>query len=534
MRVSPARPVRVALVGFEDQDNLGLRYLSSRLRLEGHRTCIVKVSEGPGPVLDAIQELDPDVAGFSLIFQYLVPQFAELLTSLRAEGVSAHFTMGGHYASFESEALLAAIPELDSVVRFEGEDTLLELAERIAYGTEWKDVQGIAFRNGGGVTVAPARHGREDLDELPWPDRDDIDYHQQSLPMASIIGGRGCPYRCSFCSIITFYEGNLTRGRRRRDPKLVVDEIEYLRRERGVHILLWQDDDFLASGSRGIEWAHAIGRECIKRGLHHDLRWKISCRSDEVRLDTLQPLVEAGLSHVYLGVESGDPDNLKNMNKLETAEDHLQAGEVLRQLGLSFDFGFMLLEPWSTFGTLRNNIAFLRQFAGDGAAVIGFVRMLPYVGTAVHQRLIDEGRLSAHDIDADYDFLDPRLDAFYDWMLTTFHERNHSPSGTFLLLRLLLFETHLDMPDQPVDAYLRDHVRGLTAVSNRITLDTLESAAEYLESLEVAPEDDPVLESLRQHAVAQDHQLRRDLMAFLSAYPGAMERVHLGGGSSSK
>jgi len=520
-------PARVTLVGFEDQDNLGLRYLSSRLRERGHRTRIVTVTSGPGPVLDAIRDFNPHIVGFSLIFQYLVPQFGELLANLRDAGVTAHFIMGGHYASFEPQALLAAIPGLDSVARFEGEDTLLELAERISSAMEWRDVTGIAYRSSRGVTLNPIRTGRTNLDELPWPDRDDIDYTDQELPMVSIIGGRGCPWKCTFCSIITFYEGNGTRGRRRRDPKRIVDEIEYLHKERGARILLWQDDDFLASGSRGIEWAHAIGRECIARGLHHNMRWKISCRSDEVRIDSLLPLVDAGLAHVYLGVESGDPDNLKNMNKLETAQDHLLAGEVLRQLGLSFDFGFMLLEPWSTFTTLRNNITFLRQFAGDGAAVVGFVRLLPYVGTAVHARLISEGRLSPNDIDADYDFLDPRLDAFYNWMLTAFHERNHSPTGTLLLLRLLLFETHLNLPDVPVDPILRERVKDLTAVSNQVVLDTLESAAEYLESLDAPNEDDPVLATLHQHAVNQDHQLRHDLMSLLSVYPGAMQRVHL-------
>lgn len=525
---SATRPAGVALVGFEDQDNLGLRYLSSRLRQAGHTTRIVTVSQDPACVLGAIRGMDPDIVGFSLIFQYLVPRFAELLGFLRREGVEAHFTMGGHYASFEPEDLLEAIPELDSVVRFEGEDTLLEMAACMADGREWRDVPGIAYRNGPGASLTPVRPGRKDLDELPWPDRDDIDYAGQRLPMASIIGGRGCPYQCSFCSIITFYEGNQTRGRRRRDPKRIVDEIEYLHKERGVRILLWQDDDFLASGSRGVDWAHAIGRECIRRGLHHRLRWKISCRSDEVRMETLQPLVEAGLAHVYLGVESGDPDNLKHMHKLETAQDHLQAGEVLRRLGLSFDFGFMLLEPWSSFDTLRNNLAFLHRFAGDGTAVIGFVRMLPYVGTAVHQQLVAEGRLNPHDLNADYCFLDPRLDTYYNWTLDTFHERNHSPSGTFLLLRLLLFETNLDMPDRPVDPSLRDHVRALTAVSNQVTLDTLEYAADYLESQDGRVDGgDPVLESLRQHGITQDQQLRRDLFTLLNTYPGALDRVQL-------
>src|SRR4030095_1335541 len=241
-----SKKARVVLVGFEDQDNLGLRYLSSRLKQEGHETRIVHITGKPDPVLDAVRELNPEIVGFSLIFQFLVPQFATLLAQLRDFGVTSHFTMGGHFASFESEILLRTIPELDSVVRFEGEDTLLELAERLSNGLDWQDIKGIALRGAHGVVLTEGRIGRSNLDELPWPDRDDIDYSGTELPIASLIGARGCPWRCSFCSIITFYEGNGTKGRRRRDPICIVDEIEYLHRERGVKIILWQDDDFLA------------------------------------------------------------------------------------------------------------------------------------------------------------------------------------------------------------------------------------------------------------------------------------------------
>ncbi len=91
------------------------------------------------------------------------------------------------------------------------------------------------------------------------------------LATASMIGARGCPWRCSFCSIITFYEGNGTKGRRRRDPVCIVDELEYLHRERGVKIILWQDDDFLAGGKAAIRWAHSIADECIRRGSRQGL-----------------------------------------------------------------------------------------------------------------------------------------------------------------------------------------------------------------------------------------------------------------------
>jgi anaerobic magnesium-protoporphyrin IX monomethyl ester cyclase len=528
MRSSAAavQSAQVVLVGYEDQDNLGLRYLSSCLRQAGHRTRIITIADGYDPVVRAIGALRPQVVGFSLIFQYLVPQFAALLARLRADGVDAHFTMGGHYASFEPEALLAAIPELDSVVRFEGEDTLVELTERILAGESWSDVLGIARREAAGIVLNATRPGRKDLDELPWPDRDDIPYQQQQLPVASMIGGRGCPWVCSFCSIITFYEGNGTRGRRRRDPARIVDEIEYLHRERGVQVILWQDDDFLAGGRAGIAWAHAIAAECIRRGLS-DVRWKISCRSDEISRESIGPLVDAGLTHVYMGVESGDADNLINLNKRLKPDVHLRAGEVLRHFGLSFDFGFMLLEPWSTFATVRNNLRFLHDFAGDGATPIGFCRTLPYAGTPLKDRLQAEGRLDRRDVNADYRFLDPRLDVFYDWLLRTFGERNSSAAGTANLLRLLLFEAHLHAAARPADATFRARAQQLTAVANRIVLDTIETAVDDLERQEESVSDSTTLATLTALHAAEDARLQSDVARLARGRPDLQQRLHL-------
>jgi radical SAM superfamily enzyme YgiQ (UPF0313 family) len=523
---APAVTARVVLVGYEDQDNLGVRYISSRLRQAGHESRIAAFSTNPCQVLATIREFRPDVVGFSLIFQYLVPDFADLLARLRAEGVTAHFTIGGHYASFEAEALLAAIPELDSVVRFEGEDTMVELAERITGGECWDDVLGIAHRGPSGVVLNAIRPGRSNLDELPWPDRDDIPYEAQRMPVASMIGGRGCPWVCSFCSIATFYAGNGTKGRRRRDPGRIVDEIEDLHRTRGVQVILWQDDDFLAGGRAGVAWAHAIAAECLQRGLG-GMRWKISCRSDEISEATVAPLVAAGLTHVYLGVESGDPDNLANLNKRLKPEVHLNAGDVLRRVGVSFDFGFMLLEPWSTFATVRNNLRFLREFAADGATPVSFCRTLPYAGTPLRARLQSEGRLSSVDINADYRFLDPRLDEFYDWLLRTFGERNSSAAGMANLLRLLLFEAHLDGCGRSRDDDFFARARKVTAVANRVMLDTVEAALDEFESSDAAEPDATLLATLTALHRAEDTRLQRDVALLARVRPDIEERLHL-------
>ena len=182
---------RVALVGFEDQDNLGLRYLSSTLHSRGHDTRIIQLGSSTCEVARQVCAYRPDIVGFSLIFQYLLPAFADLVDGLRRDGMTAHFTIGGHYPSFEPTHTLRAIAGLDSVVRFEGEDTLAELTEAVLANGRWQDVPGIAWRDGEIVRTSPERIGRADLDEFAWPDRDDIRYERQRIPTASILGGRG-------------------------------------------------------------------------------------------------------------------------------------------------------------------------------------------------------------------------------------------------------------------------------------------------------------------------------------------------------
>jgi radical SAM superfamily enzyme YgiQ (UPF0313 family) len=514
-----SRPGRVLLVGFQDQDNLGLRYLASSLRSAGHDVHIESFGIETGPLISMAQQWVPDIVGFSMIFQFMAPDFAQVISALRAAGVSAHFTMGGHYASFAPETLLHLIPELDSVVRFEGERTFVELTRSIISGWQWHDICGIAWRDSNGVHTNLLREDPVDLDSLPWPERADIAYDQQELPTASILASRGCPYKCSFCSIITFYEGNGTRGRRRRDPIQVVNEMEYLVRERSVRLILFQDDDFLAGGRDAREWAQTIAREVIRRRLPDQMRFKFSCRSDEVREDTLTPLIEAGLTHVYLGVEAGDPDSLKTLNKHITSDIHFRAGEILRRLDLTFDFGFMLLEPWSTLASVRNNLHFLREFCADGYAVAGFCRTLPYVGTPMEHRMRAEGRLVGPALEADYRFLDPRLDALWDFSLVAFNGRNYGKDATWDRLRGLLFEARLDYPDQPHDPDFRIAARTLTAASNRVLLDIAEEALDHIETVNLLNANNPELISLARFAREEDERIRGMLNALWKLRP---------------
>ncbi|NNK48642.1 MAG: B12-binding domain-containing radical SAM protein, partial [Gemmatimonadetes bacterium] len=265
--LEPMGGTHVLLVGYEDRDNLGIRYLLSSLQRSGYSGDIVRYSSDPARLIDRAREDQPLVIGFSLIFQYMAPDFGQVITALREAGVATHITIGGHYASFDPEEILQRIPGLDSVTRFEGEVTLVELVDRLASMQDWRNIAGIAYRDGNEVKCNPLRAPISNLDELPRPDRASYDYESEPLPTAAILGSRGCPWDCTFCSIRPFYEAQGGTLRRFRKPEEVVAEMLELYQERGIYLFLFQDDDFLAGSRRAQKWACRIADGIIDAGL---------------------------------------------------------------------------------------------------------------------------------------------------------------------------------------------------------------------------------------------------------------------------
>jgi len=149
--------------------------------------------------------------------------------------------------------------------------------------------------------------------------------------------------------------------------------------------------------------------------------WKLNCRADAVEPELFAEMRDAGLFLVYMGLESGSDAGLETLNKGVDVRQNLAAVRVLKQLGLTFEFGFMLFDPSTTFASVRENIAFLREIVGDGSNAAVFCRMLPYDGTPIKVTLAQEGRLRGDVCDPDYDFLDLRLNALYDELSELVH-----------------------------------------------------------------------------------------------------------------
>lgn len=420
-------PRDVVLLGYQDQGNLGMGYLASTLHQHGRTAEMIDIRDGPEAIAERLVSNPPLVVGFSLIFQCFLPEYRKVASHLRECGITSHFTMGGHFPSLCHDEALRNFPELDSVVRYEGEHTLLDLVERLDAGADWRQVPGIAFLNGTDVALTEPRALAPDLDSLPFPYRPCPPEKIGGFPTLPLLASRGCIRRCSFCSIHTFYRNAPGKVVRVRQPKKVVEEMLQLNRDFGVRVFLFQDDDFPLWGNPGsLRWAEELAERLHDSGLSRNTVWKISCRAEYVESELFSKLRDAGLFLVYMGIESGVEQGLKILNKELTTEENLAAVKTLKEIGLLFSYGFMLFDPSSTFESVRGNLGFLRQIVGDGSAAATFCRMLPYGGTPIRDMLAREGRLRGDLTHPDYDFLDTRLNEYYHLLHQTIRPWMHN------------------------------------------------------------------------------------------------------------
>jgi radical SAM superfamily enzyme YgiQ (UPF0313 family) len=471
--------IDVALVGYENQENLGLRSIMAYLREAGCSVVLLPFAPGNDEaILMAVRRHNPRLVGFSLIFQYSLDEFGSLMRYLRMNRVAAHFTAGGHFPSLRPEETLDLIPELDSIVRFEGEATLFELFEHIEHPQQWVHIQGLAFRNGRETVISEPRPLISDLDSLPLLYRDTPQEVAGSIKMAAMLSSRGCLFNCSFCSIRQFYGASRGSLRRTRSPGAVVDEMCHLHSEKNVTYFSFQDDDFAARSPAQKEWVKSFLKELRTTGLADKIAWKISCRVDDLDSERLMTMKDHGLLAVYLGVESGNSTGLHTLNKHVSVAQNLAAVELLKKHDMAMAIGFMLFDPSSTIESISQNINFLKVVGEDGYFPINFCKMLPYAGTPIEAKLRDQGRLKGTLTQPDYSFDDPVLEWYEFFVQQVFQRRNFSPDGIVALLQQADFDWRLTTHFQPTES-----MSDFGTTLNRIVGQTNMAAIKTLESL---------------------------------------------------
>jgi radical SAM superfamily enzyme YgiQ (UPF0313 family) len=376
---------------------LGLLYIGAVLEKEGIDVRIVPADIKKMSWRDIKQDIldyQPDLIGVTSTTENRFQSF-KLIRLIKKTYPQALTILGGPHASMAAEDCLAHIPELDLVVRGEGEMTLTELCR---WHKEGKDPQaldsisGLSFRKHGEVQSNPARPLIKDLDNLPYPAFHLIPFAEYNfkfpvpgkgeLPAVNIMSSRGCPFKCNFCATPI----NWGRNVRMRSPENVVDEIEGLIKQYGIKVIFFFDDTFNVNTKRVEKICDLI----IEREL--DIYWKCDVRIDLIDKPLLTKMKQAGLFHLSFGLEAAS-ERVRNqiIEKKVDVEDFHNLVQWCQELEIIPNVFFIYSHPTETWEEAQETINIIEQY-GDGIeASIAILHIYP--GTPLEKTARENGVL---------------------------------------------------------------------------------------------------------------------------------------------
>jgi anaerobic magnesium-protoporphyrin IX monomethyl ester cyclase len=285
--------------------------------------------------------LQPDLIGVTAITPAIYE--AEEVLKIASEVVpDALRLLGGIHATFMFRQVLSEAPWIDVIIRGEGEEIMVNLAEAVRDGRWPEDrrkIKGLAFKDGDEIVATQAASTVKNLDGIK-PDWSILEWDKYIyIPLGVKVAipnmARGCPFTCSFCSQWKFW-----RDYRVRDPKKVADEIEDLVTNHGVGFFILADEEPTINKKKFVEFC----QELIDRGLNKRVKWGINTRVTDIwrDRDLLKFYREAGLVHISLGTEAAAQMKLDLFNKETTVAQNKEAIRLLREADIFTEAQFIV------------------------------------------------------------------------------------------------------------------------------------------------------------------------------------------------
>ncbi len=328
-------------------------------------------------LVEAVKKFQPDLVGITA----LTPEvYAALEVAKQVKEISSDiFTVvGGHHASLLPEDFFT--PHVDAIVRGDGEPAMAALVEALAHGGDLAELGSVMLRQSSGAFRPPPRMMPPPvLDNLAIPRRDlTAAYRSQyyflfDRPDTSMATGRGCPYRCNFCSVWEFHDG----ATHMMSPDRVLKEL----REIPTSHVTFVDDNFMLNHTRESRIADMIRAEGITK------RYSMECRTDAIvrHPELVKKWVDVGLYAMLLGLEGSDK-TLAAVGKKNTATVNDRAIRILQDLGVIIWGAFIVDPQWEAedFDRLQEYVT------RHGITHTQFTVLTPLPGTGLYRDMKDK------------------------------------------------------------------------------------------------------------------------------------------------
>lgn len=396
---------------------LGLAYIAAAVKEAGFPSHVI---DGTGEALDAVSPYpdrsdfmvqglsfdeivhrmppESEVIGLSCMFSTLWPLTNRLAARIREKFPRALLVLGGEHGTAVPDHVLSVSP-FDVVVLGEGEETFIELLRARVEGKPMRGLGGIAFREGGQVVRTGLSARKRDVDAIPLPNWDSfpigeyVSRHQingvnlgRSMP---ILGTRGCPFQCTFCSSPAMW----TQRWIPRDPARLADEMElYLRKYRATN---FDFQDLTAIVKR--QWIVDFCRELIRRDLSITWQMPSGTRAEVFDEEVADLLHRSGCRALAFAPEGGSPEILKIVKKQVNLGKMLVSMRAAVRRGLKLSCFIVIGFPDDTPATLRQTLRLIRKMALLGVHDVAVSKFVPYPGSELFARLQREGKIQLDD-----------------------------------------------------------------------------------------------------------------------------------------
>lgn len=372
--------------------HFGIGMLSAVLKKEGHETDYLAVHKfDRKKIAKKIQSLRPGLVGISVTSNQF--RLSEDITNFLHDEFKIPVVLGGVHATVRPEETIAIRGAL-GICLGEGEYAMLELVRAIAndgrpdlsslkIGNFWFKVDGEILKN-------PVRPLIQNLDSLPFCDRDIIDF-QKLLDYHNYLeirSSRGCPYHCAFCVNSTYQKLFTHKGKpyRTRSHESILSEIEMLvGKYKNIHSIVF-DDELMSVNKK---WTTDFLEKYRKK---FSFPFNMTIRANLVDPHFIKALKKAGCHTLMMGVESGD-DAIRNdvLKKGVTTEEILDAAHTIKEAGIKLWTFNMVGVPYETQETIKKGIQLNKKIRTDIVFVSTFY---PYPGTPLEVLCREKGWIS--------------------------------------------------------------------------------------------------------------------------------------------
>jgi len=366
--VNPPAEVPRECYDTPDYPAIGIAYVAGYLQTQGI-PCAVIDSKLARMTLDdtiaALIERQPRILGLTAMTHMIVATH-KIAAAVKAALPETVVVLGGFHGSFLPERTLREFPAFDYVVVGEGEIAFHKLVRAVLAGQDPADIQGVASRRGDDIRLNGRGEIPDNLDDLGIP-------AWELFPparMYPIMTQRGCPFACNFCS------RPYGRRNRQRSVPHVIAEMKRNVERFGCTRTDFYDETFTVRKDHVADLCRAI----VDEGLHRKLRLWAYVHANTIDLETAKLMKAAHFAEVGFGVESGNPEIMRQMKKGVGPEDVLRAARILREAGLRFAAYFIIGHPNETAATVRDTIRLAARVNPD---TVAFGLMVPYPGTQI-------------------------------------------------------------------------------------------------------------------------------------------------------